>query len=190
MPKKYWLHNRERSSNLIELDRDDCNLLDMEPTLKELLIGRLEIVRSDLNDVLKNLEGVDLDWAPGEGMKSVSAQLQEIAGTERQQHAILNEQVDADHDQLFRDCHRTTLADYVVLLGEVRAETNEMIQHISDSELERMIPIKAEWFESLNCEMVPKAEIFRSMAAHEWYHVGQLVSYVWIRGISPYLPGE
>ena len=29
-------------------------------------------------------------------------------------------------------------------------------------------------------------EVLRNIAAHEWYHTGQLVSYLWTRGEDPY----
>ena len=51
-------------------------------TVHGQLKARFEMVRQDLDAVLDQISDQDLDWAPGQGMRTVRGQLIEITGKE------------------------------------------------------------------------------------------------------------
>ncbi|MEX2242250.1 MAG: DinB family protein [Fimbriimonadaceae bacterium] len=79
-----------------------------------------------------------------------------------------------------------SLAGLKEVLRTVRAGTLEFLGSLSEEELATPAPFPERWFESLRLPSVPLSEAFRSIAQHEWYHTGQLVSYLWARGDDPY----
>jgi uncharacterized damage-inducible protein DinB len=154
--------------------------------LQQRLVARLALVRADLDEAIGRLNDADLSWAPTEGMRTLGGQLQEIAATERQVLLLLKEGPGSDFDSIFRECERETVAEFVELLRATRAETLALIASLSDEELETPRPMPKGWFEALGLERTPVSEVIRSIAQHEWYHVGQIVSYLWSRGDNPY----
>jgi uncharacterized damage-inducible protein DinB len=159
----------------------------MHPSIHDLIKGRLEVVRADLNDALGRLTDADLDWAPTEGMRTVGGQLREIAGTERQLLALLKrgKQLSGEVANDFGE-EGKSIEGLRRALTDVRGETLRYLDSLSEEALAGFVPMPEGWFESLNQREVPLAENFRSIAQHEWYHVGQLVSYLWSRGDDPY----
>jgi uncharacterized damage-inducible protein DinB len=155
--------------------------------VRERLKARMAIVREDLDEVLGRLTDADLPWAPTAGMRTVGGQLAEIAGTERQ---VLTWMRDGKHlsfeeAENFGDSS-STLDGMKRVLNETRRETLAYLDSLSDADLETPAPFPERWFESLRQPMMQRSEAFRSIAEHEWYHVGQLVSYLWSRGDDPY----
>lgn len=73
-----------------------------------------------------------------------------------------------------------------VVLAEMRQETLAYIDSLSESELETHVAFEGRWWEALRQQAMQRSEAIRSIAAHEWYHTGQLVSYLWSRGDDPY----
>ena len=57
---------------------------------------------------------------------------------------------------------------------------------LSESELQSPVKFPTDWWEGLLQPELPMHECFRTIAYHEWYHTGQLVSYLWSRGDDPY----
>lgn len=151
------------------------------------LENRLAIVREDLEQVLSRLDDTLLDWAPTAGMRTVRGQLLEIAGTERQLMAWIKEGREIPYQEAmdFGDAS-DSLAGLTAALNEVRLDTLTYLRRLSESELMKPRPFPEGWFESLRMAEVPLEEPIRSLAQHEWYHVGQLVSYLWSRGDDPY----
>ena len=120
-------------------------------------------------------------------MRTVGGQLREIAGTERQLLALLErgEHLSGEVANDFGE-QGNTLQGLKKALGDIRAETLNYLDSSSEEDLARFVSMPEGWFESLDQTEVPLAENFRSIAQHEWYHVGQLVSYLWSRGDNPY----
>ena len=154
--------------------------------LQQRLASRLHLVRKDLDEVLGRISDSDLSWAPVEGMRTVGGQLQEIVATEMQIMIALREGRTTSYVEMHKLCERGNLAEYVDLLERTRAETLGYLESLTDEELEAEVRMPLEYSESLGMEAVPRSEVLRSIAQHEWYHVGQLVSYVWSRGDDPY----
>ncbi len=155
--------------------------------LHERLKGRLAIVREDLDEVLARLRDADMRWAPSAGMRTVGGQLVEIAATERQVLAWMRDGKHLSFEEAEDFGERaSTLGGMKETLTETRRETLAYLDSLSEVDLETPAPFPERWFESLRQPMMQRSEAFRSIAQHEWYHVGQLVSYLWSRGDNPY----
>lgn len=155
--------------------------------LRDRLKARLALVRQDLEEVIERLSDADLDWAPTQGMRTIGGQLVEIIGTEIM---LLKWMRDAEK-MSFKEAEAVareakSLAELHEILDSTRADTLEFIDSLSDEQLDAYAPFPSGWFESLGRGAVPRSEALRSIAQHEWYHVGQLVSYLWSRGDNPY----
>jgi len=155
--------------------------------LHDRLKTRPALVQADLDEVRERLSDDDLPRAPREGMRTVRAQLAEIAGTERQLMAWLRnrEHVSFEITNDFGERGRS-FAGMKEVLYEERANTLGYMDSLSEVKLETPAPMPQWWFESLKQPPIQPSEVFRSLAQHEWYHVGQLVSYLWSRGDDPY----
>jgi len=151
------------------------------------LKNRLELVREDLEQAISRIGEDMLGWAPREGMRTIRGQLLEIAATERQNLAWLQErkQLSFQEAEDFGGLENS-LDGLKQALRDTRKETLDLIEGKSENELRAPIPMPERWFESLKLPEVPLEEVIRSIAAHEWYHTGQLVSYLWARGDDPY----
>lgn len=154
------------------------------PSLHTLLKNRLAVVRDDLDEVFARLTDDMLTWAPAPGMRTVQGQLSEIVGTEVQLKARIVHGQDLSY-QKFQD-KSGSLAGLRSALDDERQDTIALIDSYSEGQLNSLVAIPEGWFEALLLPEVPLAEVFRSLAKHEWYHVGQLVSYMWSRGDDPY----
>ncbi|HWA82745.1 MAG TPA: DinB family protein [Fimbriimonadaceae bacterium] len=151
------------------------------------LTARLDLIRKDLDEVLVRLDDSLLPWAPTEGMRTVAGQLIEIAGTERQIVAWMRDgkRLTFQEAEAF-DGDTTTLAGMKAILAAVRTQTLDYLASLSEEELETPAPFPPGWWDALCQPMMQRSEVFRSIAQHEWYHTGQLVSYLWSRGDNPY----
>lgn len=150
------------------------------------LKARLALVRKDLDEALGRLDGIEMSWAPLEGMRTVGGQLLEIAATEHQILVLMKQGIKTNYQDIHSALEKQTLGEYKELLGKTREETLAYLDSLSVEDLQTEIPMPLEYSESLGLDEVPRSEVFRSIAQHEWYHVGQLVSYLWARGDDPY----
>ncbi|MBI5708611.1 MAG: DinB family protein [Armatimonadetes bacterium] len=159
----------------------------MNQTLHDLLKARLALVREDLDEAISRLSDADLDWAPTPGMRTVRGQLIEIGATERQLMTWITDQKKLSYEEAGDFGSRSqTIEGLKQALADTRMQTLEYIDSLTAEELEQPFPFPERWFESLRQPFTPRAEALRSLAQHEWYHTGQLVSYLWSRGDNPY----
>lgn len=151
---------------------------------KTLIAARFHHVRRDLEEVVGRLNDELLPWAPLEGMRTVAGQLVEIAATEFQVISRLRGEPEISFSEA-EDAvgDRTSLAHLVSQLRRAREET---LTYLATADLAGRAPIPLEWNESMGLPEVPIGEVLRSIAEHEAYHTGQLVSYMWSRGDDPY----
>lgn len=153
---------------------------------RSLLTGRLALVRKDLEEVLTNVTADDLDWAPKSGMRTIGGQIAEIVATEGQFNEVFTgkpfdfggryEEVKAISD----------LSEILEVLAATRRLTLNRLSEAAEEFLSESIPIDPTWFESGGLASLPRIEILQALPMHEWYHTGQLVSYMWIKGFNPY----
>lgn len=159
----------------------------MKNTRQLLLKARLALVRRDLDPIMERLTPDLLQWAPTKEMRTIAGQIVEIIATEIQLIALLKENhsiSDAEAEEMIGDCGN--LDNLRGAMIKFRQQTLAYLDSLSEADLAEEIAFEGGWFASLMLPTVPRAEIFVNLADHEWYHVGQLTSYLWARGDNPY----
>src|SRR5258708_2711044 len=149
---------------------------------KDLLKARFAIVRRDLDRVLAHLTQEMFLWAPRDGMRTIQNQLFEIAGKEVELLAYARAGGQEEWVEVENYGGReATLQGMKDVLKEARQATLAFLDSLSDKDLDAPVQFPTEWWEGLGLPELPLHEVFRSIAMHEWYHTGQLVSYLWAR---------
>ena len=72
------------------------------------------------------------------------------------------------------------------MLNDVRQGTLAFLDSLTDDELSEEIASGDQYYGTLWLPTMPRAEFFLNVAEHEFYHVGQLISYLWASGNDPY----
>lgn len=127
------------------------------------------------------------NWAPNPGMRTVASQLVEIITVELPLVPLLREGKvldDAEALSFVGDAH--DLFNLQRKLEEVRLTTLEYLDSITSEELAEDVSREGPWFGTFWRSSMPRAEYFLNIAEHEFYHVGQIYSYLWCRGDNPY----
>ena len=134
-------------------------------------------MRQDLDEVLDKLTDADLPRRPWDDMPSVAGLLVEMANKERELIAWLQtgEWPDDDPDSFEETA---TLAEMRSVFDGLRHQTLRYIDSFDEEGLEDLVSSPEKWWEALRLEACPRSEILRNIAAHEWYHTGQLIVYV------------
>lgn len=153
--------------------------------VREFLKARFACARQDLEEALCRLEDSDLNWSPREGMRTIAGQLLEIANKEKEALGWIQAGVWPDDGPDAFDMQTATLEDIRAAMAALRLETYAYIDSLSDAQLEQPIPNPDRWYEALRVTDCPLSEVLRSIATHESYHTGQLVTYLWMRGDNP-----
>lgn len=154
---------------------------------RALIKARLDHVRGWLDSTLEHIPADLIDWAPAEGMRTVGGQLVEIAAIEIPLVARLKgggHPGDEAVDAVIGDQH--SLESLKRVLADVRRGTLEYLDSLSDEELWEEIPTVDPFYGTLWLPTMPRAEHILNVSEHEFYHVGQLISYMWARGDDPY----
>jgi uncharacterized damage-inducible protein DinB len=157
------------------------------PSLKDLILARLRFVRRDLNEVLSRLSDDMLKWAPGEGVRPIDDQLLEIGMNEVMSIALLRDGTTLSHAEAEATLvHSSTVATLKKMLGDVRQSTVAYIETLSEEQLAEPVVADNPWFASFGLPKVPRYDALTSIALHEHYHVGQLITSLWVKGDDPY----
>ena len=149
----------------------------------DYLKARLRWVRRDFDAELEKLTDADLLLRPIDDMPSVAGLLVEMANKEKELIAWLQsgEWPDDDPDAFEETA---TLAEMRSVFATLREETLRYIDSFDETGLEELVPCPEKWWEALGLEACPRSEILRNLAAHEWYHTGQLIVYLHARSES------
>lgn len=157
------------------------------PTRKELILARLAFVRRDLDEVLTRLSDDLINWAPGNKVRTMESQLLEIAVNEVISIAVLRDGVVlSDAEAESKLAHRSTVESLTEMLAVVRADTISYIEILTEEELAEPVQATNPWYASFGLSMVPRYDALTSIALHEHYHVGQLITSLWFKGDDPY----
>ena len=152
----------------------------------EIIAGRLEYSRAWLNSVLPRLTQEMLPWAPTEGMRTVAGQLVEIIWVEAQLVPALKGGKLLTDDELSAICSEGSgLDELLAALTTVRTQTLQHLNDLSEANLAANVMLP-QWYGAYWPKPGPCGEHFRNIAEHEFYHVGQLMSYLWAKGDNPY----
>jgi len=156
----------------------------MARQLRDRLKFDLARNREELIEVVGPIE--DLSYAPAAGMKDYRAQLVEIGAMEAETIAFLSTgQVPAWEDLDARVTGATT-GELLESLAGLRAELFALIDGIGDDDLGEAVPVPADWASFVGDTTLEREELFRWLARHEYYHLGQIIAYRWIQGFNPY----
>jgi len=154
------------------------------PSLHDLLKARFAATRQDLRQVLDRLSEQDLDWSPREGMRTIREQLLEIADKEVETLGwVATGSWPDDHEGAF--AADASLTEIRARLDAIRADTLALVDSLDEESLRKPIAAPEIWWEALRLQACPFDEILRNIAAHEWYHTGQIVTYLWLMGDDP-----
>ena len=154
-------------------------------TQKEIIKGRLGTSRWWLSEVLPRLSETLLAWAPAEGVRTVRGQLVEIISVEAQLVPALTGEPLTDPALAEIDEETSSLEALVAALGVVRERTLACLDGLSEEELAAEVTVP-QWYGAFWRTPMPCGEHFRNIAEHEFYHAGQLMTYLWVRGDNPY----
>ena len=153
--------------------------------VRKFLKARFAYARKDLEEVLSRLENSDLSWSPREGMPTIADLLLEIANKNKETPVWIQTGVWPDDGPDAFDTATATVDEIRATLAALQSETYAYIDSLSDEELERPIPNPNNWGEALRITDCPLSEVLRGIAVHEFYHTGQLITYLWLRGDNP-----
>ena len=157
------------------------------PSQKERIVARLRFVRRDLNELLQHVSEDLAKYAPGEGVRPLDDQLLEIGMNEVMSVALLRDEVNLSHAEAEATLvHDGTVASLRQMLADVRQSTLAYIDGLSEDDLSEPVAANNPWFASFGLKEVPRYDALTSIALHEHYHVGQLVTYLWVSGSDPY----
>ncbi|MES2462270.1 MAG: DinB family protein [Armatimonadota bacterium] len=160
------------------------------------ILGRphAERIRLDLNEIRKELtetlEGMssdDLNWVPNPDaeMRSVKNIVQEIGAMEAVTLHMAAYQKDLDWNGVMESLNKDSAAELLAVLSDIRSTTLAYLENATEEQLETPVALNAEWQGYFNAPVVEPEELLRWIVRHEYYHLGQIVTYQWQRGKNP-----
>ena len=156
-----------------------------QKSVAQRLCDELNLIRRELREEVGRLQPEQLDWSPQPGMKSYRALLAEIADVESGCRAWAV----SSHDQSdwAEQIKSASDADSLLqVLEEIRAQTLRYLQTCSEDELQETVTVPENSRQYAGGPMLAKEDVFRWIARHEYYHLGQIITYGWLRGDNPY----
>ncbi len=154
-------------------------------TLSQRLLRELQEVREELVSVASRLKPEEFDWHPRPDMKSPKELLQEIGTMEKICMTVVARGPKLDWDRAVSWSGNDVKA-FLKDLEAIRAETVRHLQSARDEELHKPVPLPENWHQYFGGPTVEPEEIVRWVARHEYYHLGQLITYRWLLGYNPY----
>jgi len=146
----------------------------------------LNEIRNELIEVVRKFPPEELDGTPAPGMKSCKALLQEIAAMEALNRRWVSHQEMLDWEAVTRTVEGDSAEALLATLEPVRAETLAYLDNCTEEQLQTPIPLPEAWRQFFdNASVIEPEELIRWVARHEYYHLGQLIIYRWMRGDSP-----
>jgi hypothetical protein len=150
----------------------------------ERLLFELDQVRRELRTEAKYID--DIDWAPTPDMKSYRALLLEVGAMQAETFVMLSERRIPEWSESESLVAGDTVSDKLSSLDTTLEKIKMVLMATKDDALEATVTVPHEWVASFGAREVEIEEFVRWVARHEYYHLGQIVSYNWIRGINPY----
>ncbi len=151
---------------------------------KERLLFELNGTRKELIEESKRFKPEEFDWAPRPGMKSCKGMLDEIARMEKVCVSYVTTQSRPEWDKAVA-FEGNDLQAYLSALEKVRVETTQYLNACTEEKLQTPIPMPEAWQTYFGKTVEPE-EMLRWVTRHEYYHLGQLITYRWILGDNPY----
>lgn len=153
--------------------------------LFQRLLWELEDIRQELAAEVRQLKPEELDWHPRPDMKSPKGLLQEIGTMEKVCMAIAAGDPELEWEKAVSwsgEDAGAILSD----LERIRAETTTFLRSAADGQLTKPVSLPESWQQYFKGATVEPEELVRWVARHEYYHLGQLITYRWLLGHNPY----
>jgi hypothetical protein len=141
-----------------------------------------------LAEEVRRIKPEELDWTPAPEMKSSRALLQEIGTMERICVAWLTDHKVLNWQDVWDSLDRGSTEPGALLsaLEDVREKTLQYLGGCNEERLQTPVPLPEEWHGYFDGPSVEPEEMLRWVSRHEYYHLGQLITYRWILGDNPY----
>jgi uncharacterized damage-inducible protein DinB len=151
---------------------------------RDRLLQELSDIRKELTEEAHKLKPEEFNWAPRPDMKTCKALLQEIGTMEKICVSWITQQTKLEWDKAVawsgQDA-RAILSD----LEKTRAETLRYLNSCTEEKLQTPVALPEAWHQYWGPTVEPE-EMLRWVTRHEYYHLGQLITYRWILGDNPY----
>jgi hypothetical protein len=150
------------------------------------LLGELAETRKELNGEIERIPPDKWDWTPGPEMKSYRALLLEIGAMERicAHWVIHREMLSWEDVQKALSWQGNDPKAAIESLARVRADTVQYLERYTEEQIQTPMSVPEEWQQYWGKQIEPE-EVFRWISRHEYYHLGQIIIYHWIRGDNP-----
>lgn len=146
----------------------------------------LDEIRAELVQTVKEFAPDALNWAPQPHMKTCKQQLQEIGTMEVLTSRWVNHQELPDWDATWQTLDGTDAEAVLSTLEAVRAQTLAYLDKCTEEELQTPMPLPEAWLEYFGgATVIEPEELMQWVARHEYYHLGQLVTYGFVRNPAP-----
>jgi len=146
----------------------------------------LTSTREELVKTMSESPSVDLEWSPAGEMKTYRAILKEIGAMEVESAIFLQTGRVPEWSEAESKVSEGPLPALRESLTEIRRETLSLLDGADDRWLETPVDIPTEWVKFMGDSNIERQEFFRWIVRHEYYHLGQIVTYRWIQGVDPY----
>ncbi len=147
------------------------------------LRGDLVEIRAELLQTVQTLTPEELNWSPRPdlNMKSYKQVLQEIGAMESVTRHIAQYHEETDWNVAWQLLDKNDVAELLSALAAIRAETVAFLESCSEAQMQTPVPLTPEWQGYFHAPAVETEELLRWIVRHEYYHLGQLVTYQWQR---------
>jgi hypothetical protein len=160
----------------------------MARPIRDRLVWDLTSIRNELKSVVAPID--NLEYVPREGMKNYRAILVEIGAMEAESSTYLRTLRIPDWAEAESAVHGQTASEVMASLDEIRQTTLSYLRDVDDARFLQTLPIPVEWESHFGTREVEPEEFLRWIVRHEYYHLGQIISYRWIEGNDPYQQKE
>ena len=145
----------------------------------------LEEIRAELAQVVREIPPEAFDRAPAPGgpdLKSPQQILQEIGTMEEVSRRWAARQEMPDWNAVCQSLDGDTAEAVLSGLDRVRRDTLAYLEACTEEQLQTPIPLPESWYEYFGgATRVEPEELIRWVAKHEYYHLGQLNTYSFLR---------
>ena len=151
------------------------------------LHGDLAEIRAQLQETVQALTPEELDWSPRPDlkMKSFKQILQEIGAMEKLTCHMAQHHEELDWNTVWQSLDKNDSTTLLSSLSAIRAETLAFLDAFTEEQMQTPIPLSPEWQGYFHAPTVEPEELLRWIVRHEYYHLGQLITYQWQRGSIP-----
>ena len=158
--------------------------------MERSLRGRLEFdlgsVRKELVEHVSRIQSAEFGYAPSPGMKSYRDLIVEIGAMEVESCTLLATGVVPSWADCEARVRGDTAQDLLASLNDIRRFTLVWLEDATPEDLAKAIPIPESWWPYMGREKIEAEEFIRWISRHEYYHLGQIITYRWIQGHNPY----